>query len=147
MKELLGSDYEMSFRYLLLLSKTNGIPSNRVCALDYLATYSNDYGLDYMNINGYSPYRFGEYATRSSRSVEVLRSLVLKGWVDVTTSINGLLYSISPVGSTVCERFHSVYATDYCLCMELILEKYDEYTTEKLNSLILASINERIKEG
>lgn len=147
MTELLGSEYEMALRYLLLLNKAAAISCEQVCSLDYMATYADDFGLEYENINGCSPYRFGEYPIRRCRADEVLRQLDLRGLVEVDATNDGLVYRISSAGTAFCRRLHSVYATDYSLCVAMVLGKYGSYDADRLNALVLAFVDKMTKEG
>lgn len=61
---LLGGVFEMFMRYCLLLDASDGNNMNeyRICALDYITTYANDFGFDNYNLNGNGDYRRGNSA-------------------------------------------------------------------------------------
>lgn len=146
MIEVLGSCYETALRYMLLLSKTGQLTASKISGLDYIATYAQDFGFDSRNINGDNPYRFGEYAMRDSLCSEALKSLALRGTVNVHLSSNGLQYSLSSLGRELCKKFNSVYATDYRMSIESVLDAIGTLDEATISSMILNRINENLKE-
>ena len=62
MAKALGSVFELSIRYLLLLhaSGKDLLTESRLCAEDFICTYAADFGIAAENLNGNSGYRYGE---------------------------------------------------------------------------------------
>lgn len=81
MAKALGSVFELSIRYLLLLHASGKDPltESRLCAEDFICTYAADFGIAAENLNGNSGYRYGEYASRCSMANDAIRHLVLRG--------------------------------------------------------------------
>ena len=79
MAKALGSVFELSIRYLLLLHASGKDPltESRLCAEDFICTYAADFGITAENLNGNSGYRYGEYASRCSMANDAIRHLVL----------------------------------------------------------------------
>lgn len=83
MAKALGSVFELSIRYLLLLHVSGKKPltESRLCAEDFICTYGADFGFAVENLNGSSGYRYGEYASRCSMANGAIRYLVLRGLI------------------------------------------------------------------
>jgi hypothetical protein len=112
----IGGSFELSLRFLLLLDVSDdaGMTEERLCCLDFICTYAQDFGLDSFNLHGNSSYRFSEFITRQMISNEAVRSLVMKGLVNVGISEHGFVYSLNDSGSHFCKSLQSEYAQEYC---------------------------------
>lgn len=112
----IGGAFELSLRFLLLLDVSDdaGMTEERLCCLDFICTYAHDFGLGEYNLHGNSSYRFSEFVTRQLISNAAIRSLVMKGLLNVDLSEHGFVYSLNDVGSQFCKSFQSEYAQEYC---------------------------------
>ena len=104
MAKALGSVFELSIRYLLLLHASGKDPltESRLCAEDFICTYAADFGIAAENLNGNSGYRYGEYASRCSMANDAIRHLVLRGMISVHADDRGFTYAITAAGSDYC---------------------------------------------
>ena len=112
----IGGPFELSLRFLLLLDVSDdiGMTEERLCCLDFICTYAQDFGLDSYNLHGNSSYRFSEFVTRQMNSSEAVRSLVMKGLLNVKVSEHGFMYSLSDTGEQFYNSLQSEYAQEYC---------------------------------
>lgn len=112
----IGGPFELSLRFLLLLDVSDdaSMTEERLCCLDFICTYAQDFGLDSFNLHGNSSYRFSEFITRQMISNEAIRSLVMKGLLNVDVSEQGFMYSLNDAGSRFCKSLQSEYAQEYC---------------------------------
>ena len=113
MAKALGSVFELSIRYLLLLHASGKDPltESRLCAEDFICTYAADFGIAAENLNGNSGYRYGEYASRCSMANDAIRHLVLRGMISVHADDRGFTYAITAAGSDYCSTLNSAW---YC---------------------------------
>lgn len=108
-----NTEFEISLRVLLLLSIEDGISFNRICAIDFIATYGKDFNVSTMDLNGSSIYRAAEYANRKNLVNSAIKELVLKDLVKPQKSEKGFVYFISQRGNEVVSKFQSEYSEKY----------------------------------
>lgn len=149
MAKALGSVFELSIRYLLLLHMSGNKPltESRLCADDFICTYAADFGLATENLNGSSGYRYGEYASRCSMANEAIRYLVLHGlikpratpsWValHLSSSISQLtffqdFYNFLP--PSICEKWRYGITNLFIFVLNIIVKmRGDVWTTAKI---------------
>jgi hypothetical protein len=112
--ELFNSVFEMELRVLLLLSSGRRVlfSADRIVNLDFIACYAERFLLPYENLHGDNDYMYGELANRRSLVNAAIRTLVMKGLIDITID-GGFLYSISESGKKYVKSLKSDYATEY----------------------------------
>ena len=139
MANALGTVYELSMRYLVVLfaAEKKAISIDRLLSIDFIASYGADFGLSSENLHGNGSYRYGEYASRKSLSESAIKRLVVHGYVNVLASNKGYQYAISPHGITLCNNLESTYADNYyCIARKAITE-FEEYSDSQVERLIL----------
>lgn len=134
MAKALGSVFELSIRYLLLLHMSGNKPltESRLCADDFICTYAADFGLATENLNGSSGYRYGEYASRCSMANEAIRYLVLHGLIKPNADANGFTYAITDAGIEYCSALNSAYADSYFQLAYTVIDHYACFTDAEL---------------
>lgn len=135
---VLGTVFETSLRILLLLAENpNDVMSeDRIWMLDYMALYSNDFGLSDRNLHGYGAYRAGEYPAKRALAQEAIKSLVLDRYVAVLPTEDGFKYSITVDGKQVCSQFTSDYSEDYIGAIKRVLKKMHSRSDSEIAYLI-----------
>ena len=130
MAKALGSVFEQSMRYLLLLHASGKKPltESRLCAADFICTYAADFGVATENLNGNSCYRFGEYASRCIMANNVIKHLVLHGLIKPKADAQGFIYTITDAGIEYCSTLNSLYADRYCQLAYIVIEHYAHFT-------------------
>lgn len=141
-----GSVFETALRYLILLSKSAELSAIRMAEYDYIATYAHDFGLSESNLHGSGSYRSIEYAARLSGCDASVKYLVNRGFATVVHDTNGIRYKSSENGRSFCSRMGSVYAVDYKIAADLVIEKYSSVNDNALGELIL-NHNSAMVEG
>ena len=139
MTDVLGTIYELSMRYLVALfaAEKTAMSVERLCALDFIATYGADFGLTDANLHGRGGYRYGEYASRSSMAESAMKRLVINGYVTVIASDHGYAYAISPQGITLCNQLESSYSDSYYCVMRIAISHFDKYSDSEVGRTIL----------
>lgn len=144
----LGSVFEQALRYLLLLYEIEGKSNiNRICALDYIATYAADFSLDTTNLHGYSEYRFNEYASRSMTAFEALRELAYRNLIHAIPTSEGLQYTITESGQKLCTSLISEYADEYLNIVSEINEKLSSSSDKAIGDMIMSKIEKQDNNG
>ena len=148
MGKALGSVFELSMRYLLLLyvSRKKPLTESRLCAEDFICTYAADFGLSSENLNGNSGYRYGEYASRCSMSNSAVKYLVLHGLIKPQADAQGFTYTITDAGSDYCSTLDSAYAVDYCHLVYSVIEHFAQTSDAELVRTIWAKASADRKE-
>lgn len=148
MAKALGSVFELSMRYLLLLhvSRKKPLTESRMCAVDFICTYAADFGLSSENLNGNSGYRYGEYASRCSMSNSAVKHLVLHGLIMPQAGAQGFTYTITDTGSDYCSALDSTYAVDYCHQAYSVIEYFAQTGDAELVRTIWAKASADRKE-
>ena len=134
MAKALGSVFELSIRYLLLLhiSGEKPLTESRLCAEDFICTYAADFGFAAENLNGNSGYRYGEYAARCSMTNGAIRYLVLHGLIKANADAQGFTYTITDAGIEYCSTLNSAYADNYCQLAYMVKEQHEHITDAEL---------------
>ena len=134
MAKALGSVFELSIRYLLLLHASGKKPltESRLCAEDFMCTYAADFGFAAENLNGNSGYRYGEYASRCSMANGVIRYLVLHGLIKPNADAQGFTYTITEAGIEYCSILNSTYADSYYQLAYMVTEQHDHISDAEL---------------
>lgn len=146
MDRVLGSPFETSLRILILLgiNNTEKMTENMLCALDFIIIYALDFGISDNNLHGYGSYRFGEYGVKKVVIKQALKELVLDGLIDVKSTRNGFVYSISNLGITYIQKFECYYADDYritaCEVCDILSDKREDEIIAMINKYTLASV-------
>lgn len=149
MAKALGSVFELSIRYLLLLHASGKDPltESRLCAEDFICTYAADFGIAAENLNGNSGYRYGEYASRCRMANGAIRYLVLRGLIKPNADAQGFTYKITDAGIEYCSALNSVYADSYCQLAYMVIEQYAYITdTELVRQIWSKASSERREE-
>ena len=134
MAKALGSVFELSIRYLLLLlvSGKKPLTESRLCAEDFISTYAADFGFAAENLNGNSGYRYGEYASRCSMANGAIRYLVLHGLIKPNVDAQGFTYTITDAGIEYCSTLNSAYADSYCQLAYMAMEQHEHVPDAEL---------------
>ena len=79
--------FECALRFLVLLDSSERLMSEyELVAFDYISTFGRDFGIADYNLNGDNVYRDSEYYTRRQIASEAIKTLVLRGFVNVDAS-------------------------------------------------------------
>ena len=111
---VIGSNFELSLRLLLLLSKSPfALDEKEIATFDFITTYAEDFNIDTCNLNGHHKFRFSEFPYRVSRVKNVLKTLVINKLIIVSFDKHGFLYSISDLGQSIIEKLNTKYSNKY----------------------------------
>ena len=128
--------FECALRFLVLLESSGKLMSEyELVTFDYISTFGRDFGIADYNLNGDNVYRDSEYYTRRKIASEAIRTLVLRGFVDVDDS-DGFRYRISEKGISVADRVDGAYQATYTELTKKAFEKYGEYSETSIILLI-----------
>jgi hypothetical protein len=126
-ESMLGSEFEMSLRILLMMNSLSDIwlDDVQIASIDFIAVYSADFCLLDENLHGYGNYRFGEYAARKELVSSALRELVLGRYISLNAAPDGYRFSITPKGKDVCQKLTSSYADEYMIAIKAVSKRFD----------------------
>lgn len=128
--------FECALRFLVLLESSERLMSEyELVAFDYISTFGRDFGIADYNLNGDNVYRDSEYYTRRQIASEAIKTLVLRGFVNVDAS-DGFRYGISEKGASVVDGVGGAYQATYMELTKKALEKYGGYSEKRIIQLI-----------
>lgn len=146
MDNILGTKFEQSLRLLLLL-KINTMTEDRLSGIDFISTYTSDFGFDAPNLHGTAMYRLCEYPTRKLTCNRALKDLVLRGLVHPIISNGRFLYQITDNGISFINSCECAYSQKYKIISKAVHEYYAPVTDDELVSLIFGKAEASIAEG
>lgn len=112
---IFNTTFEISIRLLLLLSivKNKALTLDSIITADFIANYSNEFGLSNNNLHGDNEFSFSELSARRVSIQNAIKELVLENLIQVSHSRHGFQYSISERGQLFCNNLTSDYASEY----------------------------------
>lgn len=139
MREIFNSTFEVTLRILLVLSGMKiSLRQEQILYIDFLCCYSADYGLAEENLNGKSNIKLAELALRRKKIRSALKQAVLDGFVVPFDADDGILYKISGKGENLAGQLNSTYANRYKNNVEIVNERFSEYSDKKLLDFVLS---------
>lgn len=146
---IIGSDFELSLRILLLLNEysPSELDEQQIGAIDFISIYAADFGLMDMNLHGNNSYRYSEYPARKHVISSALKDLILDGYVLLRPTNNGYIYSITNTGKKVCEKLSSSYSEEYRLSLQAVKTRYDNGNLALMSKDIKRLTALSLKEG
>ena len=131
--KLFNTPFELSLHMVLLLDVIDtGLTLDRIAAYDFIAIYCEDFGVADRSLNGENGFAFSELSARRNLTKAAIKDLVVDGLVVATDDETGILYSVSDSGRKMSEGFQSEYAERYKELMQLVVEKYGNYSDVQL---------------
>lgn len=146
MMELFNTPFETALRVLLLLETgaRTDFSINMIAALDFAALYGRSFGFSETNLHGDNLFKFSEFATRKELTNDGITFLVQHGFVDVSPTKNGFVYSLSRNGQEFASRLDTRYAKEYKGQVRLALRHFsgdsEQTILKKINKLAVASL-------
>lgn len=143
--KLFNSPFEMELRILLLLSceDDNSFSVERILSIDFITCYSSEFGFSHENLHGQNNFKFGELSNRRILIQNAIKSLVLKGLIDVEVD-RGYLFRITDKGKEYVDKLTSDYAKEYKDIAMIVINEFgkdsDERLIGKIQSYSLASL-------
>ena len=120
---VLDSEYETELRMLLLMYALDRPATiDYLAALDTLSANAKTLYVGQTHLNGAHRLASGELKTRISLARGALRTLILKGLVELLPGDNGLAYQLTATGITAVNRLNSPYASALFLSVIDVLE-------------------------
>lgn len=148
MDRLFNSTFENSLRLLILLDEFD-MPQtlDMLYAADFMALYSQAFGLAAHNLNGNNDYKFSEFASQRELMKDALKELVLNGTAEVVSYKNGLSYIITPEGEDYCESLESDYALEYRKNARKVVATIADKSERTLIAAIYRMSEQSVREG
>ena len=140
---VLDSEYETELRMLLLMYALD-----RPATIDYLAAFdtlsvnARTLHVGQTNLNGAHRLASGELKTRISLARGALRTLILKGLVELLPGDNGLAYQLTATGITAVNRLNSPYASALFLSVIDVLETINTVDDAIITSYVAKQSNQ-----
>lgn len=135
--KLFNTPFELSLHVILLLDTVGkAITLDRIAAYDFIAIYSEDFGISDISLNGENGFAFSELSARRKLIRTAVKDLVLDRLVTAEDAESGILYGISDSGRKMSGTFQSEYAAKYKELMALVDRKYEEVNDIKLLDII-----------
>jgi len=151
MDRLFNSTFENSLRLLLLLNEYD-MPQtlDMLYAVDFMAVYSESFGLSDRNLNGDNDLKFSEFVSQRELVQDALRELVLDGTAEAVGYKNGLSYIITPEGEDFCDSLDSDYAREYRHNAKAVIKATDGKSERSLIAAIYSlsgkSFHQEVKQ-
>lgn len=117
---------------LLLAVAGKGITLDRIAAYDFIAIYSEDFGISETSLNGENGFAFSELSARRKLIKTAIKDLVLDRLVTVEDGEKGILYKASDTGKKMSAGLQSEYAAKYKELVSLAIKKYSRLNDIKL---------------
>ena len=138
MSSIFNSTFETSLRVLLLLEAIapNTVSAMRTTAIDFIAVYGREFGIAEANLNGDNRLMYGEIFARTYSIDKAIKSLVVRGLIQVDTAVDGFRYSLTEAGDRYCTTIDDDYANEYSLAANSASLKYAEYSDKDLTVFI-----------
>lgn len=137
MEKLFNSTFENALRLLILLDEYD-MPQtlDMLYAVDFMALYSESFGITDQNLNGDNEYKFSVFASHRGSVKEALKELVLNGTAQAVNYNHGLSYIITPEGEDFCESLGSEYAREYRKNAQAVIKATENRSERTLISAI-----------
>jgi hypothetical protein len=138
--KVFNTEFEASMRLLLVLSqsKSQKFTLDGLATVDFISSYSKEFGLSNHNLHGDNEYSFSEFSARRLLIKNALKQLVLENMIKVSYSDDGFLYSITERGKI----FSSSLASDYAIEYRKYAQKAIEFFNSKNETALLNIINQ-----
>lgn len=137
MTYIFNTPFEISLRILLIINTVKSkLSTERIAALDFIATYGKDFGVSEYNLHGDNSFRFSEYTIKREIICKSIKELVLKGYIVPHYGKNGFSYSISKNGVSFCENLNDDYAEKFTTNVNKAKIVYQKYSDRKLVNCI-----------
>lgn len=131
--KLFNTPFELSLHVILLLAVAGkGITLDRIAAYDFIAIYSEDFGISETSLNGENGFAFSELSARRKLIKTAIKDLVLDRLVTVEDGEKGILYKASDTGKKMSAGLQSEYAAKYKELVSLAIKKYSRLNDIKL---------------
>lgn len=135
--KLFNTPFELSLHVILLLDTAGkAITLDRIAAYDFIAIYSEDFGISDVSLNGENGFAFSELSARRKLIKAAVKDLVLDGLVSVDDGEEGILYCVSESGKKMSDSFQSEYAAKYKELMSRVVQNYDKVNDIQLLDMI-----------
>lgn len=137
---IINTTTEIQYRLLLLLA---ALPEKEysqrwLSCLDFIITYSKEFGLTEWNLHGNNRMMYTEYAARIWDVNNGIRMMAMHGWASVKASEGGFTYRITPNGRKFTSEFQTKYSQMYSKLAVLAMQTYEKYSEQQLDDLIRA---------
>lgn len=144
-----NTPFEVSLRLLQAFSiaAEKWLSADMVAVIDFIAIYSDSFGLDVANLNGNSGFKFSEYAARRMIVREAIKQLVLDEYLEVTGAEAGYVYRISKEGLHYARRFKTSYARRYRIAVRAASEHIAGMSEKEAVSLINKTAINALRKG
>ncbi len=136
-RTVINSELATEVRVLLLLSSTKrkAFALERIVSVDFIICYAGSFQFPYLNPQGDNRYMFAELGSRRERIRAALKSLVLRGLLDVGFD-HGYCFNITDSGSSFIKKLKSEYATQYRKIALDVISRYKSYSDSELDRII-----------
>lgn len=137
MDKVFNTEFEVSLRLLLLLEcASSGLTIDQAAALDFMSVYGKEFGLSDSNLHGDNNLIFSEFPSRRQAARLALKSMVLDGWVTVSDTGSGFVYTLTAGAATTTKKLTDAYSVAYRVLARAALKKCGDLKEEQLISLI-----------
>ena len=147
--KVFNTEFEVAMRLLLVLSqlKKKGFTFDNLVTVDFISTYSKEFGLSHSNLHGENEFSFSEFSTRRTLAQKAIKLLVLENLVEVSYSDAGFKYSITERGQVLSDSLMSDYSTEYRLYAQKAIEYMGSKNEKQLLNLIAREASKALRKG
>ena len=144
MNNIYNSYAEIKPRVLMILSLCEDIwiDADKIVALDFITTYSKEFGFFDKNLHGDSFYKYSELANRKESIYNAVRNLVLERMIDYNLS-SGFKYKINVQGLDFIKMINCEYSINYRCIATVIVNQFGD----KPSSVLIKKIQEKSFEN
>lgn len=135
--EIFNTVFENLLRILLLLkASSNAMNVDRVVALDFICIYGKKFGVSERNLHGDNEFGLSEFTSKRERISAAIRLGVRNNYINVESSVDGVLYSISDYGRIIADSLECPYSQAYMSTARDACMEFSTYQDEALLKFI-----------
>lgn len=146
--KLYNTPIEIGIRILLILNRyKNTMELNSIIIYDYLMLHIGDFDKQYESLHPANPYHATELLAKRKVVKNAINLLIKKGLVNIICSEDGIKYKDSEIGEIFLSYFESGYYLKLCKNVDIVMERFGNYSEVELNEFINNNITKWINEN
>jgi hypothetical protein len=140
---IFNSPIEFAMRALMILDKTNvAMTARKLSLIDYMVTHIHDFNKKAESVHADSPFRSGEWISRTGTFDAGLRILVSRSLITIHHQEDGIYFSTTELSRPFLNYIESEYKSDYYMALDRIRKSVFVLPEERIYS----SLKKRVRE-
>ncbi|AGX43872.1 ABC-three component system middle component 2 [Clostridium saccharobutylicum] len=140
--KLYNTPIEISIRILLILNRfKRALEINSIIIYDHLMLHIGDVDKNCLSLHPANPYHATELLAKRRTVQSAINLLMKKGLVNIICSKDGFKYKDSEIGEYFLSYFESEYYFKLCNNVDILAERFSDFTEAELNEFINNNIH------